>query len=129
MAMDIEEVEVDERHPIRFLIKFALIVGLLYGAGRLLAEKKNEFAGLTEEQARTKLIEKLGPRLGDDTAAEIADQVIPKLKDRGIIGSDPMEAAADDLKAAADDFASTVEEKMEATTDKVTEAVESVVKD
>lgn len=129
MAMDIEDARSEERHPIRFLIKFAAIVGLLYGAGRLLAEKKNEFAGLTEEQAKTKLVEKLGPRVGDETAAEIADQVIPKLKERGLIGADPMEAVADDLEAAADDFASTVEDKKESTADKVTEAVESVVKD
>ena len=72
MAKEFEEVEVDERHPIRFLIKFALVVGLLYGAGRFLAQKKDEFAGLTETQARSKLMEKMGPRVGEDTAAEIA---------------------------------------------------------
>lgn len=118
-----------DRHPIRFLVKFAVIVGLLYGAGRFLAEKKDEYAGLTEDQARAKLMEKLGPRVGDDTAAEIADQVIPKLRDRGLIKADPMEAVADDLQDAADELADTVDEGVEAVADKVTEAVDSVVKE
>ena len=135
MATEIEA-EVDERHPIRSLIKFAVIVGLLYGAGRFLAEKKDEYSGLTESEARAKFMEKMGPRVGEDTAAEIADQVIPKLKDRGLIEADPMEAAfddlkaaTDDLKAAADDLVGSVDDKIDAATDKVTEAVDSVVKD
>jgi hypothetical protein len=63
--------------------------------------------------------------VGDDTASEIADQVIPKLKDRGLLKSDPVEAASDEVMAAADKVAAAVEEA----TDSVAEAVESVVKD
>ena len=128
MATHIED-DVDTRHPIRFLIKFAVIVGLLYGAGRFLAEKKDEFSGLTESEARTKFMDMAAPRFGEDTAAEIADQVIPKLKDRGLIEPDPVEAAVDDLKKAADDVADAVDDKIGSATDKVTEAVDSVVKD
>jgi hypothetical protein len=129
MAKEFEEVEVDESHPFRTLVKFAVIVGLLYGAGRFLAQKKDEFAGLTESQARSKLMEKMGPRVGEDTAAEIADQVIPKLRDKGLIKSDPMEAVTDDLEKAADDLANAVDQKMDEAADKVAEAVDSVVKD
>jgi len=129
MAKEFEEVEVDESHPFRVLVKFALIVGLLYGAGRFLAQKKDEFAGLTESEARSKLVEKMGPRVGDDTAAEIADQVIPKLRDKGLIKSDLMEAASDEVKKAADDLAEAVDKKVDETADKVAEAVDSVVKD
>lgn len=128
MATDIEA-DVDERHPIRFLIKFSVIVGLLYGAGRFLAEKKNEFSGLTESEARAKFVDLVGPKVGDDTAAEIADQVIPKLKDRGLIEPDPVEAAVEDLKKAGDDVVDAVDDKINTATDKVAEAVDSVVKD
>jgi hypothetical protein len=80
-----QEVDVvDERHPLRFLVKFVVFAGLLYLAGRFLAQKKDEFADLTESQARDKLVEKMAPRVGDETAEDIADQVIPKLKDRGL---------------------------------------------
>lgn len=123
------ETEVDDRHPIRSLIKFAVIVGLLYGAGRFLAEKKNEYSGLTESEARAKFMEKMGPKVGEDTAADIADQVIPKLKDRGLIEADPMEAAFDDLKAAAEDIVDSVDDKIDAAAGKVSDAVDSVVKD
>jgi DNA-directed RNA polymerase specialized sigma54-like protein len=103
-----------ERHPLRFMMKLAVLAGLLYGAGRFLAGKKSEFADLTETQARDRLMEKISPRLGEDTANEIADQVIPKLKERGLIKADPMDEAAEEIKEAAD---------------KVSEAVDSVVKD
>ena len=121
MGRNIEEVETDERHPIRFLIKVAVLGGLIYAATRFVSGKKSEYADLTETQARAKLIEKLTPKLGDETANEIADQVVPKLKERGLVKPDPMAEAAEDLKEAA--------EKVEDAADKVSEAVESVVED
>jgi hypothetical protein len=60
----------------------------VYAAGRLVAQKKDEYMGLTESEARSKFIQKAGPRIGDDTAEEIADQVIPKLKERGFVKAD-----------------------------------------
>jgi len=126
-----EELEIieDERHPLRFLVKFVVVAGLLFLAGKFLANKKNEFADLTESQARDKLVDKISPKLGDDTAEEIADQVIPKLKDRGLIKPDPAEAAAKAVKDAASEAADAVEDKMDEAADKVSEAVDSVVKD
>ncbi len=125
-----EELEItEERHPLRFLVKFVIFAGLLYLAGKFLADKKNEFADLTESEAKEKLVDKISPKLGDDTAEEIADQVIPKLKDRGLIKSDPAEAAAEAVKDAASDAAAAVEDKMGEAADKVAEAVDSVVKD
>lgn len=135
MEEELEIVE-DERHPFRFLVKFVVLAGLLFLAGRFLANKKNEFADLTESQARDKLLDKISPKLGDDTAEEIADQVIPKLKDRGLIKPDPAEAAAKAVKDAGadaadavEDAADTVKDKMDDAADKVAEAVDSVVKD
>lgn len=128
MAEEVQEVA-NERHPIRFLVKLGVFVGLLYTVGRFMAQKKNEYAGLTESQARDRLVEKMTPRVGDETATEIADQVIPKLKKRGLIKADPMEAAADDIEAAAEDAAEAMDDKVDEAADKVADAVESVVKD
>jgi hypothetical protein len=130
MAEEIRDVEVDdERHPIRFIVKLAAFVGVLYTAGRFLAQKKNEYADLTESQARDKIVEKMTPRVGDETASEIAEQVIPKLKKRGLIKADPMEEAADDIAAAADEAVKAMDEGVEKAADKVADAVDSVVKE
>lgn len=110
-----------KRRPIRFLMKVGVFGGLVYAAGRFLVDKKDEYANLNETQAKAKIIEKVSPRLGAETAAEIAAQVVPKLKERGLVRPDPMAEAADDLKDAA--------AKIEDAADKVSEAVDSVVKD
>jgi hypothetical protein len=93
----------EERHLFRSLIKLAVFVGLIYAAGRFITQKKDEYAGLTESQARTKFVDKVGPKLGEDTAKEIADQVIPKLKEKGLIKDDPEDAAGSDPVAEAVD--------------------------
>jgi hypothetical protein len=82
-------------HPIRSLLKLAVVVGLVYAVGRFLIEKKEEYADLTESEARQKLIDKIGPRIGESSAAEIADQVIPKLRERGLVRPDLVEVKAD----------------------------------
>lgn len=95
MTDELQEVEGKERHPFRFLFKLAFYAGLIYLVSRFVAEKKDEYAGLTESQARDKFMEKMGPRIGDDNASEIADQVIPKLKERGLLKQDAAETAGD----------------------------------
>lgn len=129
MTEELLEIEETERHPFRFLLKLAVFAGLVYAAGRFLAQKKDEYAGLTESQARDKFMEKMGPRIGEENATEIADQVIPKLKDSGLIKADPMDAAAENAKAAVEDVAEAADEKSDEASDKVSEAVDSVVKD
>ena len=128
-----EEVEVvDERHPIRFVVKLVVFLGLLYAAGKFLNDKKNEYSGLTESEARSKFVQTVAPKVGDDTAEEIADQVIPKLKERGLLKSDPMDAAAEEVKEAAEEAkqaADDLGEKVEEASDQVKDAVDSVVKD
>ncbi|MGD2060980.1 MAG: hypothetical protein PVF87_08960 [Acidimicrobiia bacterium] len=122
----------DERHPIRFLIKFVIFAGLLYAAGKFLSDKKKEYSDLTESEARSKFMETVGPKVGDETAEEIADQVIPKLKERGLLKSDPAEQAAEAAEEAADaakEAAEDLQEKVEDVSDQVSEAVDSVVKE
>ena len=59
--------------------------------------KKLEWVGLTESEARRKFDEKLAPKIGEERAAEVADQVIPKLKERGVILDDPIAEAVDEI--------------------------------
>jgi hypothetical protein len=123
------EVEIDRRHPFRFLIKLGTFLGLVYVAGRFVARKKEEYAGLTESEAHERLVEKIKPKLGDDTAEEIADQVIPKLKKGGFLKPGPIEKAVDQVKETASKVADAAKTTAEAASDKVAEAVDSVVKD
>ncbi|MEX1125021.1 MAG: hypothetical protein WD895_00065 [Acidimicrobiia bacterium] len=90
-----------ERHPFRFLLKFLLFAGLLAAIARVMASKKAEFAGLSDSEARAKFEEKLGPWIGTDKAAEVANQVVPKLKDAGLLEPDAAEKAMDNVKDAA----------------------------
>lgn len=89
--------EEKERHPFRTLFKLALFTGIISFVVKTVAAKKHEFVGLTESEARRKFEEKLGPRLGEDRANDVADRIIPKLKDRGVIVEDPIAEAVDDI--------------------------------
>lgn len=91
-----EQVEKD-RHPFRFLFKLTVVGAFIYFAARLILMKKEEYYGLTESEARSKIIEKLEPRIGAEKAEDVAGQVIPLLKDRGVIKGDPVSEAASDL--------------------------------
>ena len=65
-----------ERHPFRFLFKFLVFVGIMALISKALKSKRDEFYGITESEARLKFESKLGPRIGDDKAAEVADTII-----------------------------------------------------
>ena len=84
-----------ERHPFRFLFKFLIFIGILVLASKLLAQKKDEYMGMTESEARSKFETKLGPKIGEDKAAEVADQVIPTLKEKGFLKPDPTDEVVD----------------------------------
>lgn len=107
-----------DRHPLRFLFKVLVLGAFVYFAGRLVMMKKDEFYGLTESEARSKITDKLSKRVGAEKANEVADQVIPLLKDRGVVKSDPVvEAAsnlADEMAAAQDDIAEALDDMADA---------------
>jgi hypothetical protein len=124
-----KEDDTRERHPIRSLLKLAFLAGVVLTVGRFVARKKEEYAGLTETQARDKLMEKIASKVGDDTARDIADQVIPKLKERGLIVADPIEEVADEGETHAGEATDSTSERVTDAADKVAEAVDSVVKD
>jgi len=115
-----------ERHPFRFLFKFLLFVGAIAAIAKVVASKKEEYYGLTESEARAKFESKLGPRIGEDKAAEVADQVIPRLKDKGMIKPDPVEHAVKDAKDVASDAVDDMKDAAEKTGDSVKDAVGKV---
>ena len=108
------EVEMDtERHPIRFMLKFLVFVGILYAASRLLMQQKEQWMGLTESQARARVESKLSPRVGEDKASEIAEQVVAVLTEKGVIKADPAEEAKNEAEDVSEATADAVEEESE----------------
>lgn len=107
-----------DRHPLRFLFKVLVLGAFVYFAGRLVMMKKDEYYGLTESEARSKITDKLGKRVGADKANEVADQVIPLLKDRGVVKPDPVSETAanlaDEMATAQADIADAVDEVVDA---------------
>ncbi len=99
MAAEVEKA----RHPFRFIFKFLLFAGIVYVVGKVLAEKKNEYYGITESEARVKIETKLGPKMGEAQAAELADQIIPKLMEKGVIVADEPHDIVDSAEAATED--------------------------
>jgi hypothetical protein len=117
-----------ERHPFRFLFKFLLFIGALAAVTKVVASKKEEYYGLTESEARAKFESKLGPRIGDEKASEIADQVIPRLKDSGVIKPDPMEKVVNDAKDVASEAVDKMQDAAGAAGNSMKDAAEKIEK-
>jgi hypothetical protein len=105
------------------LFKFLLFVGALAAITKVVASKKKEYYGLTESEARAKFESKLGPRIGEEKAAEVADQVIPRLKDTGVIKPDPIDEAVEDAK----DLASDAQDNMKVAAEKAGDSMKDAV--
>lgn len=118
-----------ERHPFRFLFKLTVLGAFVYFAGRLILMKKDEYYGLTESEARAKITEKLEKRIGAEKATDVADQVIPLLKDRGVVKSDPVSEAASDLADTIAEAEDEVEEAMDSVGEAVEDAGDSAEED
>jgi hypothetical protein len=115
-----------KRHPFRFLFKLVLLVGGVAALSKVVATKKKEYYGLTESEARAKFQSKLGPRIGEEKAAEVVDQVIPRLKDKGMIKPDPMEQAVSDAKDTASEAADGLRDAAKEAGDSMKDAVENI---
>ena len=94
----------DESHAFRTLFKVLLVVGIVAAITKFMSDRRRDFYGLTEAEARAKFESKLGPIIGDDRASDVADQVIPRLKETGVLVEDAM----DNAKKAASDVADKV---------------------
>lgn len=95
------ETQGKERHLFRRIFRLAVLAGLVGFTAKMVAAKKAEYIGLTESQARIKITEKLSPKLGEVRAVEVADQVVPRLRERGLVVEDPIITAVDDVFAEA----------------------------
>jgi hypothetical protein len=115
----------NERHVFRFLVKFLVFAGVVYFAGRLAAQQKKNWEGLTESQARSRIEPRLASKLGDEKATDIADQIITALKDRGIIKEDEVEI---DLGVELDEAVEVVKDTAGDAAEAVAEAVETAKK-
>jgi len=94
----------DESHAFRTLFKILLVVGVVAAITKFMSDRRKDFYGLTESEDRAKFESKLGALIGDDRASDVADQVIPRLKETGVLVEDAM----DNAKKAASDVADKV---------------------
>lgn len=69
----------------RKFLKLALMIGGIAAVAKLVAAKKSEWMGLTEPQVREKLETRLPSRIPDDKRAAVADKVVSKMRERGVI--------------------------------------------
>ena len=67
------------------LLKVALIVGGMTAVAKLATAKKAEWQGLTESQVREKLDSRLPGRMPDEKRAGVADKVVSKMRERGVL--------------------------------------------
>lgn len=68
------------------LLKLAVIVGGIAAVAKVVTAKKAEWQGLTEPQVRQKLDSRLPDRMPDDKRAAVADKVVSKMRERGVLG-------------------------------------------
>jgi gas vesicle protein len=111
----------DESHAFRTLLKILLVVGVVTAIAKFLSDRRRDFYGLTEAEARAKFESKLGPIIGEDRAAEVADQVIPRLKESGVLEPDGMDKAMDKAKETASGLADDVSDKAKDVADDVSD--------
>jgi hypothetical protein len=113
----------DESHTFRTLFKVLVVVGIVAAITKFMSDRRRDFYGLTESEARAKFESKLGPIIGDDRASDVADQVIPRLKETGVL----IEDAMDDAKKAASDVADKVGDTAEKAAGNAKKAASSAV--
>ena len=86
------------------LIGLALIAGAVAAAAKLMATKKAEWQDLSESEARQKVEERLPSRVPEEKRAAVADKVVTKMRERGVLREEPAEPVSDvDSEAAETD--------------------------
>jgi hypothetical protein len=87
--MDEVDNEHEERHPMRGMFRLIAVAALVYFGWKFFESKRDEFMGLTESEAKAKLRQMLVPKLGEEATDQIVEQVVPKLREKGILQPDP----------------------------------------
>ncbi len=116
----------DESHAFRTLFKVLLVVGIVAAITKFMSDRRKDFYGLTEAEARAKFESKLGPIIGDDRASDVADQVIPRLKETGVLVEDAMDGAKKAASDVADKVGDTAEKVAGNTKKAASNAVDEV---
>jgi hypothetical protein len=70
---------------VKKLLKLTLIVGGIAAVAKLVTARKAEWQGLTESQVREKLDSRLPGRMPDEKRAAVADKVVSKMRERGVL--------------------------------------------
>jgi hypothetical protein len=76
------------------LLKLALVVGGIAAVAKVVTAKKAEWQGLPEASVRAKLDERLPGKMPADKRAEIADKVVEKMREKGVLAEDAPVAEA-----------------------------------
>ena len=70
---------------VKKLLKLALMVGGIAAVAKIVTAKKAEWQGLTEPEVRERLDSRLPDRMPDEKRAAVADKVVSKMRQRGVI--------------------------------------------
>lgn len=70
------------------LLKLALLIGGIAAVSKMVTAKKAEWEGLTENQVREKLDAKLPEQMPEEKRSMVADKVVTKMRERGVLGED-----------------------------------------
>jgi hypothetical protein len=76
------------------LLKLVLVVGGIAAVAKVVTAKKAEWQGMSEASVRAKLDEKLPDKVPADKRAEIADKVVGKMREKGVLAEDAPVAEA-----------------------------------
>ena len=97
------------------IIGLALIAGAVAAVAKFITAQKAEWQGLGEAEVREKVEQRLPSRVPEEKRAEVADKVVAKMRERGVLEEEP----AEEVKAEA---AAEVEPEAEAAADVEPEA-------
>lgn len=91
------------------LIMFAILAGAVFAAMKLAAAQKMQWQGLTETQVRDKLDQRLPPQVPADKRDAVADTVVSKMRDRGLLEAEPAESVTEAVTDVVADAAEAVD--------------------
>lgn len=70
------------------LFRLALLGGIGFAIYKAMDEKK-QWTGLTEDEARAKLNDKLSSRMPPEKLDKVADQIVDQMRMRGVLRTEP----------------------------------------
>ncbi len=77
------------------LLMVSALAGLIAFAIKSSSKRRDEWHGLSEEEVRAKLEEKLPDRVPEDKRTAIADKVVSKMREKGVIGDTDADEVVD----------------------------------